>query len=125
MEVAQDYNKLRQLILLEEFKSCLPPHIKTNLDERKADNLAQAAVFADHYSLTYKSTFSKLDTEPSGGWTNPSGRQPHIQDPRFRYGNSDRPHSEGPRPPRSSVPVCVCVCVCVCVYAVCVCVCVV
>ena len=105
MEVAQDYNKLRQLIVLEELKSCLPPHIKTYLDERKADNLAEAAVFADDYSLTHKSTFFKSDTEPSGGQTNPSGTQPHMQGPRFRYGNSDRPHSEGPRPPRLSVPV--------------------
>ena len=101
MEVAQDYNKLCQLILLEKFKSCLPPHIKTYLDEQ-----AQAAVFADDYTLTHKSTFSKSDTKPSGGRTNPSGRQPHVQGPHFRYGNSDRPHSEGPRPLRSSVPVC-------------------
>ena len=89
MEVAQDYNKLCQLILLKEFKSCLPPHIKTYLAEWKADNLVQAAVFADDYSLPHKSTFSKSDTEPSGGQTNPSGRQPHMQGPRFRYGNSD------------------------------------
>ena len=68
MEVAQHYNKLCQLILLEEFKSCLPLHIKTYLDEQ-----AQAAVFADDYSLTHKSTSSKSDTEPSGGQTNPSG----------------------------------------------------
>ena len=67
MEVSQDYNKLRQLILLEEFKSCLPPHIKTYLDERKADNLAQAAVLADDYSLAHKSTFSKSGTESSEG----------------------------------------------------------
>ena len=52
---------------LEEFKSCLPPHIKTYLDKRKADNLAQAAVLADDYSLTHNSTFSKSDTESSGG----------------------------------------------------------
>ena len=29
LDVAKDYNKLRQIILLEEFKSCLPPHLKT------------------------------------------------------------------------------------------------
>ena len=106
MEVSQDYNKLCQLIVLEEFKSCLPPHIKTYLDECKADNLAHAAVLADDYSLTHKSTFSKSDTESSGGRSNPSGRQLHMQGPRFRYGNADRSHSDGPRPPRSSVPVC-------------------
>ena len=96
MEVAQDYNKLRQLILLKEFKSCLPPHIKTYLDEWKADNLAQTVVFSGDYSLIHKSTFSKSDAEPSGGRTNPSGRQLHVQGPHFRYGNSDRPQSDGP-----------------------------
>ena len=29
-----------------------------------------------------------------------------MQAPRFRYGNADRSHSDGPRPPRSSIPVC-------------------
>ena len=33
-EVDHDFNKLRQLILLEEFKSCLSSHMKTYLDER-------------------------------------------------------------------------------------------
>jgi len=45
-EVSGDFNKLRQLILLEEFKSCLSPHIKTYLDERNAH---QAAVLAGDY----------------------------------------------------------------------------
>ena len=27
LDVTRDYNKLRQIILLEEFKSCLPPHL--------------------------------------------------------------------------------------------------
>ena len=43
-EVAQDFNKLWQLMLLGEFKSCLTPQMKTYLDERKVDGLSQAAV---------------------------------------------------------------------------------
>ena len=105
-EVAKDFEKLRQLVLIEEFKACVPTNVKTYIDEQKATTLHQAAVLADDYSLTHKSTFSKSDTEHSGGRTNSSGRQPPMQGPRFRYGNSDRHHSEGPRPPRSSVPVC-------------------
>ena len=31
-EVNADFNNLRQLILIEEFKPCLHPHIKTYLD---------------------------------------------------------------------------------------------
>ena len=111
MEVAQDY-KFRQLILLEEFKSCLPPHIKTYLDERKVENLNQAAVLVDDYSLTHKGTFSKSDTESSEGRTNPVGRPPSVpgqaykQVARFRYGNSERHHTAGTRATRSNIPVC-------------------
>ena len=63
MGVAQGYNKLCQL---EEFKSCLPPHIRAYLDKQKANNLAQPAVFANDCSLRHTSIFSKSDTEPSG-----------------------------------------------------------
>ena len=61
-EVARDFDKLCQLILLEELKGCLPPRVKTCLDERKVENLHQEAVMMDHYSLTHKSTFLKEDT---------------------------------------------------------------
>ena len=44
-----DFNKLRQFILLEEFKSCVSAHIKTYLDERNAERLHQAAVLAEEY----------------------------------------------------------------------------
>ena len=43
-DVNQEFPKLRQLTLLEEFKNCLPSDIKTHLDERKADDLHQAAI---------------------------------------------------------------------------------
>ena len=38
-------------MLLEEFKNCLPLDIKTHLDERKADDLHQAAFWVDDYML--------------------------------------------------------------------------
>ena len=109
LEVAQAYNKLRQIILLEEFKSCLPPHLKTYLDERKVNNLNETAVLADDYSLTHKSTFSKSDTTVSG---DPAGRQPsvpsqtHIHGPRFKCANQERAYAVGTRPTRSNIPVC-------------------
>ena len=65
-EVAHDFEKLRQLILLEEFKGCLPPQVKTYLDERKVESLLQAAVLVDDYSLTHKSTFVKEEKDPVG-----------------------------------------------------------
>ena len=66
-EVVKDFEKLRQLILVEEFKSCLPSNIKTYIDEQKADSLQQAAVLADDYSLTHHGSFAT-----SGGSQNKS-----------------------------------------------------
>ena len=34
-----DFMKLREMLLIEEFKSCLPPEVKTYLDEQKVDTL--------------------------------------------------------------------------------------
>ena len=42
--VKDDFSKLRQLMLIEEFKNCLPSDIKTYLDEQMVENLHQAAV---------------------------------------------------------------------------------
>ena len=58
-EVGTDSEKLRQVILIEEFKRCVRDDIKTYLDEQKVENLAKAAAYADDYALTHKSTFNK------------------------------------------------------------------
>jgi len=52
-EIAQDFVKLRQLILIEEFKGCLPTSIKMYIEEQKAESIQQAARLADDYSLTH------------------------------------------------------------------------
>jgi len=46
-----------QLILLEEFKECLPLQVKTYLDERKMD---QVVVMVD---LPHKSTLVKIQLD--------------------------------------------------------------
>ena len=80
-QVENDFNKLRQLILIEEFKKCLQSDVKMYLDEQKADGLHQAAVLADNYSLTHKSTFLRLEpqipslTLPEGGSRREEQRQ--------------------------------------------------
>ena len=56
---ASDFGRLRQLVLLEEFKSCVSLEIQTYLDEQRVDTLHQAAVRADNYSLTHKTAFGK------------------------------------------------------------------
>jgi len=45
-----EYLRLRELLLIEEFKSYLPPEVKTCLDEHKVDIIRRAATLADDYS---------------------------------------------------------------------------
>ena len=47
-------------MLLEESKGCLPAKIKIHLDERKVEDLHQAAIWADDYALTHKGVFKKV-----------------------------------------------------------------
>ncbi|CAI5695146.1 unnamed protein product [Oreochromis niloticus] len=48
---------LQTLILLEEFKKCLPERIVTYLNEQKVSSLTDAALLADEFVLTHKSVF--------------------------------------------------------------------
>ncbi|KAI5109380.1 hypothetical protein C0J45_0777, partial [Silurus meridionalis] len=52
-----DFNQLKELILLEEFKSCLPEQLMVHLNEQKIDTLAKAAIFLDEFVLTHKVVF--------------------------------------------------------------------
>jgi len=41
--INKEYGKLRELLLIE---SCLPPEVKTYLDEQKVDTLQRAAIYS-------------------------------------------------------------------------------
>ena len=58
-EVEGDYTRLRELLLIEQFKNCLPNEVKTYLDENKA--LHRAATLADNYTLTHQKVFVNSD----------------------------------------------------------------
>ena len=53
----QNYDKLRQLMLVEEFKRCIQSDVKTFLDEKQVETLEEAARLADDYYLTHKVSF--------------------------------------------------------------------
>ncbi|XP_071954190.1 uncharacterized protein [Antedon mediterranea] len=53
-DVELNYDNLKQMMLIEEFKRCIHVDIKIHLDERKIDTLKDAAVYADDYALTHK-----------------------------------------------------------------------
>ena len=61
-DIGEEFAKLCQLILLEEFEGCHPAEIKAHLDERKAEDLHQAAIWAGDYTLTYKGVLKKVQS---------------------------------------------------------------
>ena len=56
-DVKSDHAKLRQLMLVEEFKRCIHSDAKSFLDEREVETLDVAARLADDYALTHKGSF--------------------------------------------------------------------
>ena len=50
-EIGQDFKKLKQMVLLEEFKDKVRPDIRSHLDEQKVEELEKAAIMADDYAL--------------------------------------------------------------------------
>ena len=65
-KIGSDHEKLRQLMLVEEFKRCINSDIKSFLDEKQVETLEAAARLADDYALTHKVSFINK--------SNPSGR---------------------------------------------------
>lgn len=55
---ADDFHSLRGLLLVEDFKKCLPECIVVYLNEQKVTTLTAAAILADEYVLIHKTTFS-------------------------------------------------------------------
>ena len=58
-EIKKDYERIRQMFLLEEFKNCVHPAIKNYIAERKASTLSKAAEMADEYFLSHKHLLQK------------------------------------------------------------------
>ena len=57
-----DAEKLRQLILAEEFLNCVPEEVRVHLSERKTDVTNEMAALADEYILTHRKTKEKTFT---------------------------------------------------------------
>ena len=61
-----DVEKLRQLILAEEFLNCVPEEIRVQLSERKDDLSYEMAALADEYTLTHRKTKERIYTGSQG-----------------------------------------------------------
>ena len=57
-----DAEKLRQLILAEEFLNCVPEEVRVHLSERRTDVTYEMAALADEYILTHRKTKEKTFT---------------------------------------------------------------
>ena len=88
-EIGQDFKKLKQMVLLEEFKDKVRPDIRSHLDEQKVEELEKAAVMADDYALTHK--MSRKFGNPQQKRYHGSGNRENISrnmDDRKRQGKS-------------------------------------
>ena len=88
-EIGQDFKKLKQMVLLEEFKDKVRPNIRSHLDEQKVEELEKAAIMADDYALTHK--MSSKSGNPQQKRYHGSGNRENISrnmDDRKRQGKS-------------------------------------
>nr|XP_055067825.1 uncharacterized protein LOC129449084 [Misgurnus anguillicaudatus] len=53
--------QLRELILMEEFKRCVPTAVTVYLNEHKVSKLSEAALMADEFVLTHRGSTSHLN----------------------------------------------------------------
>ena len=96
-KVDKDHYKLRQLILIEEFKKCIRSDVRTFIDEQKAETLEDAARLADEFSLSHKVTFVEKPKRPHP----PPGQKPPLTLPRWSgnqrsYRNEDSGRKQNP-----------------------------
>ena len=88
-EIGQDFKKLKQMVLLEEFKDKVRPDTRSHLDEQKVEELEKAAIMADDYALTHK--MSSKSGNPQQKRYHGSGNRENISrnmDDRKRQGKS-------------------------------------
>ena len=90
MGVEEDFKKLRELMILEEFKNCLPSEVKTYIEEQKTATLRQAAVQSDNYSLTHKTSFGRTSYHSGDKVREQDEANTNLGLPSFSSPNPDR-----------------------------------
>ena len=93
-KIGSDYPKLRQLMLVEEFKRCINSDVKSFLDEKEVETLEKAARLADDYTLTHKVSFVSKANPRKPFYPSSS----HKPSPSLQSGNSNQnaPKSKPP-----------------------------
>ncbi len=62
-----DFEKLRDLVILEQFKNIVPDYIATYINEKKPKDAMEAAVLADEYVLTHKKVYREDRSSQQSG----------------------------------------------------------
>ncbi|XP_041966835.1 uncharacterized protein LOC121724378 [Alosa sapidissima] len=97
---AHTKEQIRELLLLEEFKNCVPETVATYLNDQKVTTLSQAAVCADEFVLTHRSSFLFSSPPPRRRCSaQPSSPRQNGRDSEFR-----RPKSPSEAPVISIYP---------------------
>ena len=70
LHVDHDYDKLREILLLEEFKRSVRLDVRIHLEEQRVDSLDEAARIADDYVLTHKiSNKVSVESKKNSNWS--------------------------------------------------------
>lgn len=54
------FEDLQELVLLEDFKSCVPESLVVHLNEKRISKLSEAAILADEVILTHRTVFPSV-----------------------------------------------------------------
>ena len=109
-KIGSDHEKLRQLMLVEEFKRCINSDIKSFLDEKQVETLEAAARLADDYALTHKVSFINKSNPSRRPFFPQSGSKHSPSNPSGNYSQTftPKPKSSGENKDQNplSQPVC-------------------
>ncbi|XP_062894791.1 uncharacterized protein LOC134341016 [Mobula hypostoma] len=90
-EVDEDYHKVRQLMLIEEFKECVPSAIRTYIEEKEFETLSAAARKADEFALNHKIKFFPSKCYQKSYRDNPPSKTEHKAGARYRGKEEGKP----------------------------------
>lgn len=88
-----DFEKLKELILVEEFKRSVPNEVKVHLEELKLETLQEVAIASDEYLLSHKNVIGEVPRNEKSGWVrvNRSSNQNRYNRPNVNYGSRATP----------------------------------
>ena len=109
-KIGSHHEKLRQLMLVEEFKRCINTDIKSFLDVKQVETLEAAARLADDYALTHKVSFINKSNPSRRPFLPQSGSKHSPSNPSGSYSQTftPKPKSSGENKDQNplSQPIC-------------------